>query len=135
MYPKLKECFICDSLYLMMALLHVYVIAQYQGLDSFATSFSHDTALPNPSWTVGCSIEVNTAFATIEIENDGKANTVENMENKALNLLAGEVARVPGGHTAAEIFLRRVMGRGGQSQPEEHQACLLPHGARHHPSA
>ena len=26
-----------------------------------AIFFSHDTALPNPSWTVGCSIEVNIA--------------------------------------------------------------------------
>ena len=25
-----------------------------------AFTFSHDTALPNPSWTVGCSIEVQT---------------------------------------------------------------------------
>ena len=57
------------------------------------------------------------------------------MENEALNLLPGEVTRVPGGHAATEVFLRRVMGRGGQPQPEEHQACLLPHGAWDHSGA
>ena len=80
--------------------------------------FSHDTALPNPSWTVGCSIEVVLIIPRFRI---------------GIKFFAGEIARVHGGNPAAEVVLCRVVGRGGQSQSEEHKTCLLPHCARHHP--
>ena len=42
--------------------IHVFIIiiicTMQKTPDIIAFTFSHDTALPNPSWTVGCSIEV-----------------------------------------------------------------------------
>ena len=83
-----------------------------------AFTFSHDTALPNPSWTVGCSIEVQTEIL-IFVE-------------KSFDLPPGEAARVHGGNAAAEVFLRRALGRWREPQPAEHKTCFLPHCAWDH---
>ena len=52
-------------------------------------------------------------------------------------LAPGETARVHGGNPAAEVLFRGAVGRGGQPQPEEHEArgpaspCLTSPHPRH----